>query len=160
MKSSSSSKRCVKSYGFTYETCHPTAPSSLCPSEGYESGGSDSGVHTNTTMSPVKNSGNRRAHGSHANHALSSCQVRRHLMPIGEMPRKHFSSGTSTSGSGGSSGGSGGHYESSGYESVIRDSECSSLGSSQDSDREAPLVNGKPVSAVSIGKLTFCFCCC
>lgn len=58
-------------------------------------------------------------------------------MPIGEMSRKNFSSGTSTSGSGGS-GGSAGHYESSGYESVIRDSECSSLGSSsQDSDREA-----------------------
>ncbi len=71
-------------------------------------------------------------------------------MPIGEMPRKNFSSGTSTSGSGGS-GGSAGHYESSGYESVIRDSECSSLGSSsQDSDR---MVEAVPLAlAISTGK--------
>jgi hypothetical protein len=74
-------------------------------------------------------------------------------MPIGEMSRKNFSSGTSTSGSGGS-GGSAGHYESSGYESVIRDSECSSLGSSsQDSDREAvplalALSSGKQPAAI------------
>lgn len=79
-------------------------------------------------------------------------------MPIGEMPRKNFSSGTSTSGSGGS-GGSAGHYESSGYESVIRDSECSSLGSSsQDSDRDPvpvalAITTGKQPAA--IGKLLF-----
>ena len=125
---STSSKRDVKSYGFSYESCHQTAPSSLCPSEGYESGGSDSGVHL-SAASPIKN---RR----HAQQIQQQQQARRqHLMPIGEMSRKNFSSGTSTSGSGGS-GGSAGHYESSGYESVIRDSECSSLGSSsQDSDR-------------------------
>lgn len=104
----------MKSYGFSYESC--PAPSSLCPSEGYESGGSDSGVHL-SAASPIK---------THRQH-------RQHLLPIGEMSRKNFS--CSTSGSGGS-GGSTGHYESSGYESVVRDSECSSLGSSHDSDRE------------------------
>lgn len=138
---SSGSKRDVKSYGFSYESCQQTAPSSLCPSEGYESGGSDSGVHL-SAASPIKS---RR----HAQQIQQQQQIRRqHLMPIGEMSRKNFSSGTSTSGSGGS-GGSAGHYESSGYESVIRDSECSSLGSSsQDSDREAhPLA-----LAISTGK--------
>ena len=129
----SSSKRDVKSYGFSYESHQQTAPSSLCPSEGYESGGSDSGVHL-SAVSPIKN----RRH--HIQQQQQQIQRRQHLMPIGEMPRKNFSSGTSTSGSGGS-GGSAGHYESSGYESVIRDSECSSLGSSsQDSDTPVPTV--------------------
>lgn len=152
---SSSSKRDVKSYGFSYESCHQTAPSSLCPSEGYESGGSDSGVHL-SAASPIKN---RRHMQQQIQQQQQQQQMRRqHLMPIGEMPRKNFSSGTSTSGSGGS-GGSAGHYESSGYESVIRDSECSSLGSSsQDSDREpVPLptaINaGKP--PVAIGKFEY-----
>ena len=153
--SNGSSKRDVKSYGFSYESCHPqqqqqqmAAPgSSLCPSEGYESGGSDSGVHLGTaSLSPVKMNGGR-----------GSQQQRPVLMPsIGEVSRcsarpcpamtmmpgmtLSSSSGTSTSGSGGSGGRHHHHhhhYESSGYEStVVRDSECSSLGSSsQDSDR-------------------------
>lgn len=140
------SKRDVKSYGFSYEGVHhhhhhhhnghhhhqQTAPSSFCPSEGYESGGSDSGVQV-MTGSPIKMMNSR-----HQTHHQQQ-QRRPVLMPsIGELPRnKTFSSsGTSTSGSGGS----GGHYESSGYESVMRDSECSSLGSSsQDSDRSGGL---------------------
>ena len=142
----------VKSYGFTYENCPPAAPSSLCPSEGYESGGSDSGVHL-SAASPVKN---RRHH-------LPAQQGRRqpHLMPIGEMSRgKTFSSGTSTSGSGGSaasaaSAASTGHYESSGYESVIRDSECSSLASSsQDSDRDVPLTATAAKALAPVGNYT------
>jgi len=132
----SSSKRDVKSYGFSYESCQQqTAPSSLCPSEGYESG-SDSGVHLNT-VSPKssKISSSRRYSSRQAQQQQVQGQRQRpHLMPIGEMGRKNFSSsGTSTSGSGGSAG----HYESSGYESVMRDSECSSLDSSQESDRGA-----------------------
>ena len=128
-----------------------TGPGSLCPSEGYESGGSDSGVHISTTSPPVKSRRHGAAPSHHSLHGSACESARRHLMPIGELSRKNnFSSGTSTSGSGGS-GGSAGHYESSGYESVIRDSECSSLGSSQDSDREAPLgSSSKP--AVAMGK--------
>lgn len=147
----SCSKRDVKSYGYSYES-HQTAPSSLCPSEGYESGGSDSGVHL-SAASPIKN---RRQ----IQQMQQQQQLRRqHLMPIGEMSRKNFSSGTSTSGSGGS-GGSAAHYESSGYESVIRDSECSSLGSSShDSDRDAAPVAlalaANKVPTAAIGKDTF-----
>lgn len=139
----------VKSYGFSYDNCQsagsaggasqpvasagPASGTSTCPSEGYESGGSDSGVHL-SAASPVKNRGGRSR-----------------LMPIGETSGarvpKTFSSGTSTSGSGGSAGSAAstaGHYESSGYESVIRDSECSSLGSSG-SDRDLPLGGGAVV---------------
>ena len=146
----------VKSYGFSYDNCQPSgagggapapaaavpaAPAcatSLCPSEGYESGGSDSGVHL-SAASPVKNRSGRGR-----------------LMPIGETsgPRapKTFSSGTSTSGSGGSAGSAAstaGHYESSGYESVIRDSECSSLGSSG-SDRDLPLGSGGNIAPTKL----------
>ena len=131
----SSSKRDVKSYGFSYESCHQqTAPSSLCPSEGYESGGSDSGVHLNTVSPKSSKISSSRRHSSRQAQQVQGQRQRPHLMPIGEMGRKTFSSsGTSTSGSGGSAG----HYESSGYESVMRDSECSSLDSSQESDRGA-----------------------
>ena len=130
----------MKSYGFSYESCHQqTAPSSLCPSEGYESGGSDSGVHLNA-ISPKNKVSSRRQHSFRQSQQqqVQGQRQRPHLMPIGEMARKNFSSsGTSTSGSGGSAG----HYESSGYESVMRDSECSSLDSSQESDRGAELTS-------------------
>lgn len=129
----------MKSYGFSYESSPQTAPSSLCPSEGYESGGSDSGVHLGAA-SPIKS----QRHPAPAR--------RQHLMPIGEMSRKNFVCSTSTSGSGGSAA-STRHYESSGYESVVRDSECSSLGSSShDSDREPiPVTLGACKPSVTVG---------